>query len=81
MTPDDHQTTPEGHPDDLPALSDDRLVDLIRRAELTRDRIEPLRWKRDEAVVGWVEARELVKALERELTRRVSADLDGLGAP
>ena len=63
---------------DLFMLSDGALAHLLARAEVTRDRLEPLRWKSDDAVEPWVEARNLCRAIERELFRRVEVDLEAV---
>jgi prophage antirepressor-like protein len=66
----------DDRPVDLFTLSDGALAHLLARAEVTRDRLEPLRRKSDDAGEPWVEARDLCRAIERELFRRVEVDLE-----
>jgi len=68
----------DDRPADLFMLSDVALAHLLARAEETRDRLEPLRSKSDDAVAPWVEARDLCRAIERELFRRVEVDLEAV---
>ena len=65
----------DDRPADLFTLSDGALAHLLARAEVTR---EPLRSKSDDAVAPWVEARDLCRAIERELFRRVEVDLEAV---
>ena len=43
----------DDRPADLFTLSDGALAHLLARAEVTRDRLEPLRSKSDDAVAPW----------------------------
>ena len=60
---------------DLTVIRDSKLCSLLDRAERVREELEPFRLVHDEARVGYVSACRHVDQLERELQRRLLAEL------